>query len=185
MGCRGLLPSKFARIQIICFFPILTTFKSFHFFLFSRQTYYKQVVFFFYNLSVEICSFSWIRAFNLGLSDLLYSPFIWIKIQSIEIQKRVGAFSAALDTINKCLSEAIGALSRGRLDGESRTAGLIHSGNELVETFKYYPEVRLFTLFLLPYSIAVYFGMCSDLIEKIIMFNWTNWGELSSILWAC
>ncbi|KAL1813541.1 hypothetical protein ACET3Z_023606 [Daucus carota] len=63
--------------------------------------------------------------------------------KSIEIQKRVGAFSAALDTINKCLSEAIGALSRGRLDGESRTAGLIHSGNELVETFKYYPEVSL------------------------------------------
>ncbi|KAL8095363.1 hypothetical protein AgCh_036729 [Apium graveolens] len=70
--------------------------------------------------------------------------------KSIEIQKRVGAFSAALDTINKCLSEAIGALSRGRLDGESRTAGLIHSGNELVETFKYYPEIRLLTLFLLP-----------------------------------
>lgn len=63
--------------------------------------------------------------------------------KSIEIQKRVGAFSAALDTINKCLSEAIGALSRGRLDGESRTAGLIHSGNELVETFKYYPQVSL------------------------------------------
>lgn len=61
--------------------------------------------------------------------------------KSIEIQKRVGAFSAALDTINKCLSEAICALSRGRLDGESRTAGLIHSGNEILETFKYYPEI--------------------------------------------
>ncbi|KAK2985810.1 hypothetical protein RJ640_019306 [Escallonia rubra] len=63
--------------------------------------------------------------------------------KSIEIQRRVGAFSAALDTINKCLSEAICALSRGRLDGESRTAGLIQSGNELLETFKYYPEVSL------------------------------------------
>ncbi|KAM7505408.1 hypothetical protein LguiB_004312 [Lonicera macranthoides] len=62
---------------------------------------------------------------------------------SIEIQKRIGAFSTALDTINKCLSEAICALSRGRLDGESRTAGLVNSGNELLETFKYYPEVRL------------------------------------------
>ncbi|OMO51041.1 Nucleoporin interacting component Nup93/Nic96 [Corchorus capsularis] len=61
--------------------------------------------------------------------------------KSIEIQKRVGAFSVALDTINKCLSDAICALSRGRLDGESRTAGLIHSGNEILETFKYYPEV--------------------------------------------
>lgn len=101
----------------------------------------------------------------------MYSPFVSINIQSIEIQKRVGAFSAALDTINKCLSEAIGALSRGRLDGESRTAGLIHSGNELVETFKYYPEVRLFTLFLLPCRLlyCCVFGMCSDLIEKVYL----------------
>ncbi|XP_015898075.1 nuclear pore complex protein NUP93A [Ziziphus jujuba] len=61
--------------------------------------------------------------------------------KSIEIQKRIGAFSLALHTINKCLSEAICALSRGRSDGESRTAGLIHSGNEILETYKYYPEV--------------------------------------------
>ncbi|KAH6819364.1 Nucleoporin interacting component family protein [Perilla frutescens var. frutescens] len=61
--------------------------------------------------------------------------------KSIEIQKRIGAFSAALDTINKCLSEALCALSRGRLDGESRITGLVHSGNELLETFKYYPEI--------------------------------------------
>ncbi|XP_024441812.2 nuclear pore complex protein NUP93A isoform X2 [Populus trichocarpa] len=60
--------------------------------------------------------------------------------KSIEIQKRVGAFSMALDTINKCLSEAICALSRGRLDSESWTAGLINSGNEILETFKYYPN---------------------------------------------
>ncbi|CAB4286599.1 unnamed protein product [Prunus armeniaca] len=61
--------------------------------------------------------------------------------KSIEIQKRIGAFSMALDTINKCLSEAICAVSRGRLDGESRTAGLIHSGNEILEMHKYYPEI--------------------------------------------
>ncbi|KAL0428533.1 UNVERIFIED_CONTAM: Nuclear pore complex protein A [Sesamum latifolium] len=61
--------------------------------------------------------------------------------KSIEIQKRIGAFSAALDTINKCLSEAFCALSRGRLDGESTITGLIHSGNEILETFKYYPEI--------------------------------------------
>lgn len=48
----------------------------------------------------------------------------------------------ALDTINKCLSEAICALSRGRLDGESRTAGLIHSGNEILEMDKYSSEAR-------------------------------------------
>ncbi|KAI4300811.1 hypothetical protein L6164_034145 [Bauhinia variegata] len=63
--------------------------------------------------------------------------------KSIEIQKRVGAFSMALDTINKCLSESICALFRGRLDGESRTAGFIHSGNEILETYTYYPEVSL------------------------------------------
>ncbi|KAL6272855.1 hypothetical protein ACE6H2_023547 [Prunus campanulata] len=61
--------------------------------------------------------------------------------KSIEIQKRIGAFSMALDAINKCLSEAICALSRGRLDGESRTAGFIHSGNEILEMHKYYPEI--------------------------------------------
>ncbi|BAT91543.1 nuclear pore complex protein NUP93A-like [Vigna umbellata] len=63
--------------------------------------------------------------------------------KSIEIQKRVGSFSMALDTINKCLSEAISSLFRGRLDGESRTAGLIHSGNEILETYTYYPDVSL------------------------------------------
>ena len=73
----------------------------------------------------------------------MFCPFFFIELQSIEIQKRVGAFSMALDTINKCLSEAICALSRGRLDGESQTAGLIHSGNEILETYRYYPEVRL------------------------------------------
>lgn len=64
--------------------------------------------------------------------------------QSIEIQKRIGAFSMALETINMCLSEAICALSRGRLDGDSRTAGLIHSGNEILETYKYSSETRSF-----------------------------------------
>ncbi|KAE9585841.1 hypothetical protein Lal_00010059 [Lupinus albus] len=63
--------------------------------------------------------------------------------KSIEIQKRVGSFSMALDTINKCVSEAICALFRGRLDGESRTTGLIHSGNEILETYTYYPDVSL------------------------------------------
>ncbi|KAF7814360.1 nuclear pore complex protein NUP93A-like [Senna tora] len=63
--------------------------------------------------------------------------------KSIEIHKRVGAFSMALDTINKCLSEAICALFRGRIDGESRTAGLIHSGNEILEAYTYYADVSL------------------------------------------
>ncbi|KFK37007.1 hypothetical protein AALP_AA4G200200 [Arabis alpina] len=63
--------------------------------------------------------------------------------ESIEIRKRVGAFSAALETVNKCLSEAICSLARGRLDGESRTSGLILAGNDILQTYKYYPEVSL------------------------------------------
>ncbi|KAF6158238.1 hypothetical protein GIB67_015032 [Kingdonia uniflora] len=60
--------------------------------------------------------------------------------KSVEIQKRIGAFSMALETINKCLSDAICALSRGRLDGDSQTAGLIHSGNEILDAYKYSNE---------------------------------------------
>lgn len=72
-----------------------------------------------------------------------FSWFIFLKyFQSVELHKRVGAFSMALETINKCLSEAICALSRGRLDGESQTAGLIHSGNEILDTYKFYGEAR-------------------------------------------
>lgn len=82
---------------------------------------------------------------------MLFNPLdFWTNFtftfQSIELQKRIGAFSAALDTINKCLSEALCALSRGRLDGESRITGLVHSGNEILETFKYYPEIRFLML---------------------------------------
>ncbi|XP_058107301.1 nuclear pore complex protein NUP93A-like [Magnolia sinica] len=63
--------------------------------------------------------------------------------KSVEIQKRVGAFAMALETINKCLSEAICALLRGRLDGDSRTAGFVHSGNAILETYKYTAEASL------------------------------------------
>ncbi|KAG1338613.1 nuclear pore complex protein NUP93A [Cocos nucifera] len=63
--------------------------------------------------------------------------------KSVEIHKRVGAFAMALETINKCLSDAICAMSRGRLDGDSRAAGLIHSGNDILETFRYSPEASL------------------------------------------
>lgn len=57
--------------------------------------------------------------------------------KSVEIQKRVGAFAMALETVNSCLSEAIGALARGRADGDSRTAGLIYSGNDILEAYKF------------------------------------------------
>ncbi|OAY82065.1 Nuclear pore complex protein NUP93A [Ananas comosus] len=63
--------------------------------------------------------------------------------KSIEIYKRVGAFATALETINKCLSDAICAMLRGRLDGDSRAAALIYSGNDVLETFKYSSEARL------------------------------------------
>ena len=64
-------------------------------------------------------------------------------LQSVEIHKRVGAFSVALETVNKCLSDVICAMSRGRLDGESRAASLIQSGNDILENFKYSSGVRL------------------------------------------
>ncbi|KAL5218230.1 hypothetical protein ABZP36_018914 [Zizania latifolia] len=57
--------------------------------------------------------------------------------KSVEIHKRVGAFAMALQTINKCLSDAICAMARSTLDGESRAAALIHSGNEILETARY------------------------------------------------
>jgi nuclear pore complex protein Nup93 len=57
--------------------------------------------------------------------------------KSVEIQKRVGAFAMALETVNNCLSEAIGSLARGRADGDSRTAGLIYSGNDILEAYKF------------------------------------------------
>eukprot|EP01018_Ginkgo_biloba_P022309 Gb_32484 [translate_table: standard] len=57
--------------------------------------------------------------------------------KSVEIQKRVGAFAMALETVNNCLSEAIGAMARGRADGDTRTAGLVHAGNDTLETYKF------------------------------------------------
>jgi nuclear pore complex protein Nup93 len=50
------------------------------------------------------------------------------EIQLVEIHKRVGAFSMALQTINKCLSDAVCAMAHSMLDGESRAAALIQSG---------------------------------------------------------
>ncbi|CAH8268925.1 unnamed protein product [Arabidopsis lyrata] len=61
--------------------------------------------------------------------------------QSIKLQKRVGAYSSALETINKCLSEAICSLVRGRPDGETHTEGLILSGNDILNAYKYHPDV--------------------------------------------
>lgn len=46
-----------------------------------------------------------------------------------------------METINKCLSEAICSLVRGRPDGESRTEGLVLSGNDILNSYKYHPDV--------------------------------------------
>uniref|UniRef100_A0A804LK96 Nuclear pore protein n=1 Tax=Zea mays TaxID=4577 RepID=A0A804LK96_MAIZE len=62
--------------------------------------------------------------------------------KAVEIHKRVGAFAMALQTINKCLSDAVCAMARSMLDGESRAAALIHSGNEILETARYSSEAR-------------------------------------------
>jgi nuclear pore complex protein Nup93 len=50
----------------------------------------------------------------------------------------------ALQTINKCLSDAVCIIACSMLDGESRAAALIQSGNEILETARYSSETRLF-----------------------------------------
>ncbi|KAG6477730.1 hypothetical protein ZIOFF_061161 [Zingiber officinale] len=63
--------------------------------------------------------------------------------KSIEIHKRVGAFAVALETVNKCLSDAICAISRGKLDGDSQAASLIHSGNDILESYRISSDASL------------------------------------------
>ncbi|AQL04058.1 Nuclear pore complex protein NUP93A [Zea mays] len=63
--------------------------------------------------------------------------------KDVEIHKRVGAFAMALQTINKCLSDAVSAMAWSMLDGESRAAALIHSGNEILETTRNSSEASI------------------------------------------
>ncbi|KQK21691.1 nuclear pore complex protein NUP93A [Brachypodium distachyon] len=63
--------------------------------------------------------------------------------KSVEIHKRVGAFAMALQTINKCLSDAICGMAHNMLDGESRAIALIQSGNEILETSRYSSEASV------------------------------------------
>ena len=55
----------------------------------------------------------------------------------------------ALQTVNKCLSDAVCALAHYMSDGESRAVALIQSGNEILETARYSSEARLITCYLL------------------------------------
>ncbi|KAF7022022.1 hypothetical protein CFC21_034868 [Triticum aestivum] len=63
--------------------------------------------------------------------------------KSVEIHKRVGAFAMALQTVNKCLSDAVCALAHNMSDGESRAVALIQSGNEILETARYSSEASV------------------------------------------
>jgi nuclear pore complex protein Nup93 len=60
----------------------------------------------------------------------------------VEIHKRVGAFGMALETINKCLSDVICAMSRGRLDSDSQATSLVHSSDDVLEASRNYPQAR-------------------------------------------
>ncbi|MCO5566899.1 hypothetical protein L7F22_020582 [Adiantum nelumboides] len=57
--------------------------------------------------------------------------------KAIELFKRVGAFSSALDLVNNRLSESINAIAMGRIDGETRAAGLVLAGNSIIESSRY------------------------------------------------
>mgnify|MGYP000226313913 FL=1 len=56
--------------------------------------------------------------------------------QAIELLKRVGAFAAALEIVNNRLSDAVNSVSKGRMDGETKAAGLILAGNSIIEATK-------------------------------------------------
>lgn len=58
--------------------------------------------------------------------------------KAIELLKRVGAFASALEVVNGRLSEAVNAVAMGRLDGETRAAGLILAGNSIIESTRVY-----------------------------------------------
>lgn len=62
--------------------------------------------------------------YNLAPCIILVLVCVHVK-HAVEIHKRVGAFAMALQTINKCLSDAVCAMARSMLDGESRAAALI------------------------------------------------------------
>lgn len=57
-------------------------------------------------------------------------------LQAVELLKRIGAFSMALDLVNQRLSEAIAGVANGRADGDSRTTALVLAGNEILDTHK-------------------------------------------------
>uniref|UniRef100_A0A7I4E781 Nuclear pore protein n=1 Tax=Physcomitrium patens TaxID=3218 RepID=A0A7I4E781_PHYPA len=56
--------------------------------------------------------------------------------KAVELLKRIGEFATALEIVNQCLSDTIAAMASGRGDGDTKSSGLIHAGNEILEGFK-------------------------------------------------
>lgn len=56
--------------------------------------------------------------------------------RAVDLLKQIGAYAMALEIINQRLSDAISAMVSGRLDGETKIAGLVLSGNEVLEAQK-------------------------------------------------
>lgn len=56
--------------------------------------------------------------------------------KAVELLKRVAAFALALEIVNSRLSEAINSMARGKIDGETKAAGLILAGNSILESHK-------------------------------------------------
>lgn len=61
---------------------------------------------------------------------------VCFKLQAVELLKRIGEFSAALEIVNQCLSDTIAAMASGRSDGDTKSSGLILAGNEILDAYK-------------------------------------------------
>ncbi|KAG0576106.1 hypothetical protein KC19_5G056000 [Ceratodon purpureus] len=56
--------------------------------------------------------------------------------KAVELLKRIGEFSTALEIVNQCLSDTIAATASGRGDGDTKSSGLIYAGNEILDAYK-------------------------------------------------
>lgn len=101
-------------------------------------------------------------------------------MQSIEIHKRVGAFAVALETVNKCLSDAICAMARGRLDGDSRAASLIHSGSDILENFRHSAGVRSYLILKSSFQLIHWLWYSYFNLYEVcfLVFSWSNYDPM-------
>ncbi|BBN03469.1 nuclear pore complex protein Nup93 [Marchantia polymorpha subsp. ruderalis] len=56
--------------------------------------------------------------------------------KAVELLRYVGAYAMALEILNQRLSDAISAMVSGRSDGDTKIAGLVLNGNELLDAQK-------------------------------------------------